>query len=124
VSGDAEAGPVEATSPLPEPVAQAIPTAAQLASGPLLTPEKILFFYSPAEWEQFVLEWAHALEEGYTSVKQFGGSGDRGIDVAGMLTTDGLRGEWDCYQCKHYTDSLAPSDVWPEICKIFVGSSP
>src|SRR3954447_22329359 len=95
-----------------------------ISPGVYLPPLAILGGLSPDDWEQFVLEWAHGLKkaETYVSIKRFGGPGDRGIDVAAFLSDSGLEGPWHCFQCKHYQESLAPSDAWPEPFKIFEGA--
>lgn len=88
-------------------------------SGPAITPRQRIALYSPTEWEIFILEWAVELRNTYSKVKQLGGSGDRGIDVAGFASDAGLEGDWDLYQCKHYDRPLKLSDVAPEIVKVF-----
>jgi hypothetical protein len=105
---------------LPQPLTLSPANAAALLTGPRLTPKQHIWFYSPAEWEEFILEWA-ALLPGYVAVKRFGGANDRGIDVAGLLSEHGLEGPWDCYQCKHYNHPLEPGDARAEILKIFCG---
>jgi hypothetical protein len=90
-------------------------------NGPWLPPKQRIYFYSSGEWEQFILEWAHLLNDPYVAVKQFGGANDHGIDVAAMLSDQGLEGEWDCYQCKHYEQALTPALARAEIVKIFRG---
>lgn len=82
------------------------------------TPKQLIHFYSPDEWEEFVLEYAIGLEQSYEQVKRIGGSNDRGADIAAFATNRGFEGEWDCLQCKHYTDALIPSDAYPEMFKI------
>jgi hypothetical protein len=94
--------------------------AAALLSGPRLTPRQHIWFYSADDWEEFVREWA-ALLPGYVSIKRFGGTNDRGIDIAGLLSEFGLEGPWDCYQCKHYSRPLEPGDARAEILKILCG---
>ncbi|MBT1597273.1 ABC-three component system protein [Curtobacterium flaccumfaciens] len=76
--------------------------------------------YDPNEWEVFIEEWATGLVPRYAGVQRFGGSGDRGVDVAGFKTDRGFEGEWDCFQGKHYDKSLTPSIAWPEMLKIFL----
>lgn len=89
-------------------------------NGPPLTPNKYVFFYSPDEWEQFIREWATALETSYFQIKRLGGSNDRGADIAAFKTDKQFEGPWDCFQGKHYADALMPSDAFPEILKVFV----
>ncbi len=94
-------------------------TAAQVATGPVIPPQTRLLTYSAQEWEGFVEEWAHyCLKKLYKNVRRFTGAGDRGIDVAGFVDGQFLKGVWDNYQCKHYDNALAPTDVWAEIGKI------
>ncbi|MER7861082.1 ABC-three component system protein [Amycolatopsis japonica] len=90
-----------------------------MTSGPKVTPQQYLYFYSPGEWEEFVKEWATGLEPKYVSVKNLGGSNDQGVDVAGFATRSGFEGDWDCFQCKYYQGPLNPSDIWPELVKVF-----
>jgi hypothetical protein len=107
-------------SDLPLPEAQTmIVTTPVFSSGPRLTPKQHIFYYDDVEWEKFVLEWATVFGEPYFQVRRFGGSGDLGIDVAGLVTVDGIKGVWDCFQCKHYGKALTPSNIWPEIFKLF-----
>jgi hypothetical protein len=119
VTGVSNPGPE--LSELPSPSACSAPTAAELLNGPWISPKKRIYFYSGDEWEQFVLEWANLLRDDYVSVKQLGGPDDHGIDIAAMLSHQGLEGAWDCYQCKHYAQSLEPGHARAEILKIFCG---
>lgn len=102
-----------------------LPTAPVLSpihfAGPRLTPLQIIRTYSYDDWEAFVLEWAHCLDEKYHQVKRHGGAGDRGLDVVGLMTPDGLAGEWDAYQCKHYAKALTPGDAYIEMAKVILG---
>jgi hypothetical protein len=91
----------------------------QALLGQRIPPQQQLLLYSPDEWEQFVLEWAHyCLKKDYLQVQRFSGAGDRGIDVAGFADVKKLDGAWDNYQCKHYDHALYPSDALPEIGKL------
>lgn len=93
-------------------------TAAQVATGPVIPAQQQLLLYSESQWEDFVQEWAHyCLKASYQAVRRFTGAGDRGIDVAGFVDEKGLLGVWDNYQCKHYDNPLAPTDVWVEFGK-------
>lgn len=107
---------------IPEPKSPAVVVLAPRMQGaPLPTPEQVLRYdYSEDDWEDFTVEWVRALGEPYVVVKRMGGAGDRGADIAACLTVYGTDNEWHCYQCKHYEAALMPSDVWPEIVKIFV----
>ncbi|MEU4673001.1 ABC-three component system protein [Amycolatopsis sp. NPDC023774] len=90
-----------------------------MTSGPRLTPRQHIYFYSPDDWEEFVREWAVGLKVAYHAVRRLGGPNDQGVDVAGFVTSQGFEGDWDCFQCKHYKDALVPSDIWPELVKVF-----
>lgn len=105
-----------ATTDLPAP-ASAYATVS--LDGPRLTPEQYIYFYSPDEWEQFVLEWATALHSDYVQVKRLGGPDDGGVDIAAFKTSSGFDGAWDCFQAKHYEKPLAPAEAFAEILKIF-----
>jgi hypothetical protein len=72
--------------------------------------------FSAEEWEGFVQEWVDSLRDEYELVERCGGAGDMGRDV--IATVSGGNGAWDNYQCKHYAESLKPSDVWLELGKL------
>lgn len=95
-------------------------TVDRLQRGPRMRPNAILASYDDEEWETFIEEWAAARESDYVSVRRFGGSGDRGVDIAGFNSDRGFEGEWDCFQAKHYATSLGPSVAWPEILKVLL----
>lgn len=78
-----------------------------------------IYFYSPAEWEKFISEWAIGFSPDYEKVKLIGGSGDRGVDIAAFKTCKGFEGHWDCFQAKHYKKALIPSNAYPEMLKLF-----
>ena len=94
-------------------------TAERVEYGPRIAPDRAQT-YDEDEWEVFIEEWATALRPRYIRVQRFGGSGDRGVDVAGFNSDDGFEGEWDCYQGKFYAVSLTPSIAWPEVLKVFL----
>jgi hypothetical protein len=86
-------------------------------------PKQQIFFYSPDEWEEFILEWATGLKDDgagrtYVQIKRLGGSGDAGIDVAAFKSAQQLEGPWDCFQGKHYAAALTFSDAAKEILKV------
>ncbi|MEM6474603.1 MAG: ABC-three component system protein [Pseudomonadota bacterium] len=93
-------------------------TAAAVQAGPPISPQGRIYLYDPDEWEEFTREWAAWREKRYTKIEKYGGSGDKGIDVAGFTDADELLGVWDCYQCKHYSHPLNRSDGLKEIAKI------
>lgn len=88
-------------------------------SPPPVSPQGRIQLYNDEEWEEFIREWVTALETTYVQVKRFGGSGDRGADVAAFKSEHGLEGPWDCFQGKHYATPLTFSDAGPEMLKVF-----
>lgn len=103
------------------PVPAATGSPAPTLAGSPVPPAHRIYFYSPDEWEVFITEWATGVAASYCQIKQLGGSGDRGVDVAAFKTHRGLEGAWDCFQAKHYEGSLTLSDAFPEMLKIFHG---
>ncbi|MEU4494195.1 ABC-three component system protein [Streptomyces sp. NPDC023998] len=87
------------------------------------SPKKMVSFYDPDEFEEFVKEWVPALEPQYVLVERHGGSGDHGIDVAGYLSRVRLEGEWHNYQCKRYAAALTWSTAAQEMRKMFVAAA-
>ena len=104
---------------MPVPVTPVAP-APSLPGSPV-SPAHRIYFYSPGEWEVFITEWATGLAVSYRQIKRLGGPNDRGVDVAAFKTERGLEDSWDCFQAKHYADSLTLSDAIPEILKLFRG---
>nr|WP_308220780.1 ABC-three component system protein [Micromonospora sp. MSM11] len=96
-------------------------TVADVLAGRRLTPRQIIFTYEPNQWEEFVEEWVATLTPKYAKVERMGGANDHGVDVAAFVTSRGYEGEWDCFQCKHYSKPLAPRDAYIEIAKILKG---
>jgi len=74
---------------------------------------------SPSDFELLVKEWVKVCALKYLDHEHFGGAGDMGRDVAGWLDQNKCLGLWDNYQCKRLADPLTPTDVWPELGKIF-----
>ena len=79
-------------------------------------PEDRIKLFSAAQWELFVHEWVDSLRDEYELVERCGGAGDMGRDV--IATVKNGDSVWDNYQCKHYDDSLKPSDIWVELGKL------
>jgi hypothetical protein len=107
--------------PRPVPIAQppAPPqglAADVIAQGPPLHPAERIKLFSDKQWELFVQEWVDSLGDQYDLVERCGGSGDMGRDV--IARVKGGNGIWDNYQCKHYKESLKPSDIWIELGKL------
>lgn len=93
-------------------------TASHVVSGVPIPKTARIRQLSSAEWEEFTEEWASSLKSTYLKVERWGGAGDKGIDVVGIVDNKGLNGVWDNYQCKHYQTALAPTDIWVEIGKV------
>ncbi|MER3389762.1 MAG: hypothetical protein RJQ01_06980 [Microcella sp.] len=103
------------------PVPVAVGSPAPALPGSPVPPAHRIYFYSPDEWEVLITEWATGVAVSYRQIKQLGGSGDRGVDVAAFKTDRGLEDAWDCFQAKHYDGSLTLSDAFPEMLKILHG---
>jgi hypothetical protein len=88
--------------------------------GPPVPPQGRIQLYSSDEWEEFIREWVSGLKTEYVQIKRFGGSGDKGADIAAFKSDKGLEGTWDCFQGKHYIKALAFNDTAPEILKVFL----
>lgn len=88
--------------------------------GPPVSPAGRIRLYSPDEWEEFIREWATAVEEDYVQIKLMGGAGDRGTDIVGFKTDRQFEGPWDCFQAKHYEKALGLSVAAAEMLKVFV----
>lgn len=86
-----------------------------------LTPLKLVRTYEPAEWEEFIAEWAEGFDPPYKQILHLGGAGDKGRDVIAYLgdPTD-PKAEWDSYQCKHYAKTLTPTNIYVELGKLCV----
>lgn len=103
--------------PIPQPQLPPPGLAADVvASGLPVHPEDRIKLFSAAQWELFVQEWVDSLRDDYELVERCGGAGDMGRDV--LATVKNGNGEWDNYQCKHYSESLKPSDIWVELGKL------
>jgi hypothetical protein len=109
-------------SPGTQPIPPLAPTPALLlaadivATGPSIHPVDRVKLYSAAEWEVFVHEWVDSLRNQYDLVERCGGAGDMGRDVIARVNNG--NGIWDNYQCKHYKNSLKPSDILVELGKL------
>jgi len=102
--------------PLPKPVASNGVSADIVVNGlPIAAIDRVKLF-SDTQWEEFILEWADSIRDEYERVDRCGGAGDMGRDVIATIKDGG--GAWDNYQCKHYKDSLKPTDIWVELGKL------
>src|SRR5665213_1099175 len=98
-----------------KPDALASPTSTLKA--PPVSPQGRIQLYDDKVWEEFIREWVTSLQPIYVQIKRFGGTGDRGADVAAFRSENGFEGPWDCFQAKHYANSLTFSDAAPEMLK-------
>jgi hypothetical protein len=66
-------------------------------------------------FEQFTLEWLYGCKKSsYAFIQRIGGAGDKGRDIIAHYSDGSL----DYYQCKHYKNSLAPTDYYLELAKL------
>jgi hypothetical protein len=100
--------------PFPDPPLRPPVAASTVVSGPPIAPAVRIRTYHDREWEEFVEEWVHSLNDRYVRAERVGGAGDMGRDVVATKADGG----WDNYQCKHYRKALGPSDVWLELGKL------
>lgn len=99
------------TQPLKEPTA--VTVAPMPAVSTIVPAIDLLRVFSPGQWEDFALEWAHSLKRRYQRVERCGGAGDLGRDVVAVVADN----EWHNYQCKHYKEPLQPNQVILELGK-------
>lgn len=104
------------TTPLAEPAATNV-VLLRTNAGTLIPAIDQLRIFSPSQWEDFALEWAHSLKSRYARVERCGGAGDLGRDVVAYTTSD-LHGHWHNYQCKHYDAPLQPNQIIVELGKL------
>ena len=104
------------TKPLADPRAIGI-APLRTSAGTLIPAIDQLRVFSPSQWEDFALEWAHSLKSRYSRVERCGGAGDLGRDVVAFVTAD-LQGPWHNYQCKHYNAPLQPNQIILELGKL------
>lgn len=93
-------------------------TAERVASGPPVSPTDRIKLYDAVQWEEFTKEWVESLYSEYCHVERLGGAGDQGRDVIACTAEPNTDCPWDNYQCKHYSNSLAPNDIWCELGKL------
>ena len=93
-------------------------TSHQVNYGKRVLPIKMVELFSPDEWEEFIEEWLDLKKREYFDIERLGGAGDKGRDVVAYVTKSESTYTWDCYQCKHYDQSLVPSKVYNEFGKI------
>lgn len=94
-------------------------TQAEIAAGPQIPPAARVHLMDDTTFEKLVHAWMARLKDKYKGVERFGGPGDMGRDVVGWTTDKKCLGPWDNIQCKRLDSPLAPSQLWPELGKIF-----
>lgn len=91
------------------------------AGKPILPIDRIKLM-SPDDWEALIEEWLETKDTySLKNIERLGGSGDLGVDVIAYISdpkTNPNNYEWDCYQCKRYSDPLSPSSMWVEFGKV------
>lgn len=92
----------------------------QVHNGTPIPPIKRIQIFSNDEWEDFTRECLEVMqkEKNAFCVRQYSGSGDKGIDVALFYDENLLDGVWECYQCKHFDHPLMFSEMCIEFGKI------
>lgn len=80
------------------------------------SPIKQVEIMDPDTFEIFINEWLWAVYKGkkYESIHRIGGSGDKGRDILAYYPDKSV----DYYQCKHYKDTLSPSEIMVEFGKL------
>lgn len=85
--------------------------------GPTIAPLDRLKIIDEDSYEDLVAEWAIGyLKNNYHTVKQFGGSGDKGRDICAFTDNSPLM--FDMFQCKHYDHKIAVSDILVDFGKL------
>lgn len=103
---------------VPEPSVSGSHSSARVIHGLRFSPQQQVLLYDSAEWERFTQEWVSGQRSKYTQVVRLSGSGDMGIDIAGLCDAKGFFGVWDNYQCKHENKPIIPTTAIVEIGKI------
>ena len=96
-------------------------TAHQVLVGTQIEPIQRIQIMSADDWEVLVEEWLEIKQSNYIKIERLGGAGDMGRDVVAYIDNPKDNPDsynWDCYQCKHYANSLAPSNIWVEFGKL------
>jgi len=95
-------------------------TSNRISKGNYIIPIQRVRLFSSDDWEMFIEEWLDIKKADYFNIKKSGGAGDKGIDIAAYNEDPqkAFNYKWDCYQCKHYSNALTPTDVYVEFGKI------
>lgn len=93
-----------------------------ISNGKPILPIDRIKLMSPDEWESLIEEWLETKNiYSLKNIERLGGSGDLGVDVSAYISDPRINPnnyEWDCYQCKRYSDPLSPSSMWVEFGKV------
>jgi hypothetical protein len=70
--------------------------------------------------EAFVKDWLTRRTRDYVETERWAGTGDKGRDVVGYLTSRRHEGDWDNFQCKQLVSRLSEQSAFIELGKIFM----
>jgi hypothetical protein len=84
--------------------------------------DRLILIMDDAELEQFCRQWVDG-RLGYTEVRRFAGTGDKGRDVVGFLSPQRHEGLWDNYQCKQYRKLLGMTEGLLAVGKVLYWAS-
>lgn len=80
-----------------------------------ITHHDLIKALSPEKFEIFIHEWLYGQsKKQYEKFDRIGGTGDKGRDIICYYENN----KCDYYQCKHYKNSLTPSDIYVELGKL------
>lgn len=79
---------------------------------------RLVLSLNAEDLEVLCLQWVNTKKEKYHSTFRYGGSGDKGRDVAAYYSASRQEGEWDNYQCKQYSSTLGTGSGLLELGKI------
>lgn len=106
-----------------------MPTAYHHGPAPI-TPEQRIVLMTDVAWEAFIADCCEQLrqENKYIQVKQLGGAGDKGRDIACYRVFPSKPNTWDLFQAKAYKDPLTPTNMMSDFAKflfyVFNGDYP
>jgi len=91
-----------------------------LHPGQWIEPIARLKTFSDEQFEVFVSQWLEGyLSTCYHEIQRRGGSGDKGRDIVAWVDGKDVKPRtWDLYQCKHYSQKLAPTEFYEELGKL------
>jgi len=89
-------------------------TSVDIITGYPVAPLDRLKIMDEDTWEEFTAELTYYWKTQYSSVVRCGGGGDKGRDVIAYNPS----GDWENFQCKHYSRQLSLNDALFEIGKL------